>query len=270
MILRLMITAVVTSSFVITGCNSRPAVVEETTSTAPAAPAPVEPPTAPAAASFPWGYEGEIAPENWANLNPDYAFCGKGKKQSPINLVFKNPVKQAPRMDFSYTNAQAQVDTSTLVPKLLFSGANQLLLNGKVYNLEHMEFHSPSEHLLSGTALSMEIQFVHKAINGGSAAVLSVFVIEGRENPMFSELWNQFTSGSGTIQLDASKLIPPSKTYYHYTGSLTSPPCTEGVEWIVYNTPAELSRDQIVAFRSKFTANNRPAQPLNGRKVKNH
>lgn len=252
-------------------CSSKPAVVEESApGSAPSPAAPSEPPPPQQSANYPWGYDGEIGPSNWASLNPDYAFCGKGKKQSPVNLVFKNPTKKTPRLDFSYTNAQATADTSSLVPKLVFSGANQLLLNGKVYNLEHMEFHSPSEHTLSGTPLSMEIQFVHKAINGGGTAILSVFAIEGRDNPIFADLWNQFTSGAGTIQLDASKMIPPQKTYYHYSGSLTSPPCTEGVEWIVYNTPAEFSRDQIVAFRSKFQANNRPVQPLNGRKVMNH
>lgn len=274
MSLRTLFTTFLLLSFISMGCSSRPAVVEETAPSAqPTAPSEPPPPLAPAPTAtpnYPWGYDGEIGPGNWANLNPDYAFCGKGKKQSPVNLVFKTPVKKAPRMDFSYTNAQAQVDVASAVPKLIFSGANQLLLNGKVYNLEHIEFHSPSEHTLSGTPLSMEIQFVHRAINGGGTAVIGVFVIEGRENPMFNELWSQFNAGSGTMQLDASKLIPPQKTYYHYTGSLTSPPCTEGVEWIVYNTPAELSREQIVAFRSKFPANNRPVQPLNGRKVKNH
>lgn len=252
-------------------CSSKPAVVEETAPAQPEIPAaPSDTQTQVPAANYPWGYDGEVGPGNWANLNPDYAFCGKGKKQSPVNLVWRSPAKKSPRLDFSYTNAQAQADTSTLVPKLIFSGANQLLLNGKVYNLEHIELHSPSEHTLSGTSLSMELQFVHKALNGGGTAILSVFAIEGRENPIFADLWNQFITGNGTVQLDASKMIPPQKTYYHYKGSLTSPPCTEGVEWIVYNTPAELSRDQIVAFRSKFQPNNRPVQPLNGRKVMNH
>lgn len=265
MILRHFFSLIILSLLALLGCSSSP-VVEETTPT----PVATEPQPHPQPQNFPWGYAGEINPTNWANLNPDYAFCGNGKNQSPLNLVFKKPSGKSPRMDFSYTNAQAQIDTTTLIPKLIFSGANQLLLSGKVFNLEHMEFHSPSEHQLSGTSLSMEIQFVHKALNGTNTAILSVFVIEGRENPMFAELWNQFVTGSGSLQLDASKLLPPSKTYYHYTGSLTSPPCTEGVEWIVYNTPAELSREQIAAFRAKFPENNRPVQPLNGRKVKNY
>lgn len=254
----------------IISCVTKPAVVEDTVTTP--AEKPHEPVATPAAQlpNYPWGYAGEIGPENWGNLNPDYVFCASGKKQSPINLVWRKPNSKAPRMDFSYTNAQAQVDTTSQVPKLVFNGANQLLLSGKVFNLEHIEFHSPSEHQLSSTQLSMEIQFVHKAINGGGTAILSVFVIEGRENALFNELWTQFLAGSGIVQLDAAQLIPPSKTYYHYIGSLTSPPCTEGVEWIVFNTPAELSREQILAFRSKFAENNRPVQPLNGRKLSNH
>jgi carbonic anhydrase len=269
MILRQWIYCLLLASFIF-GCNTRPVVVEESQQPAPPQEnTPPEPPAAPQP-NFAWAYDGDISPDKWASLNPDYITCGKGKKQSPINLTWKNPTKKAPRMDFSYTQAQAQTDISTAVPKLNFNGANQLLLNGKVYNLEHIEFHSPSEHQLSNNPLSMEIQFVHKAINGGGMAVLSVFAIEGRDNSMLNEAWSQFAAGGGTLQLDASKLIPPTKTYYHYSGSLTSPPCTEGVEWIVYNTPMEMSREQIVAFRTQFPANNRPVQPLNGRKVKNH
>lgn len=251
------------------GCSSNPAVEETPAPVQAEEPAPPPPPPAPEK-TYAWGYEGDKGPDRWASLNPDYISCEKGKKQSPVNLTWKAPIKKSPRLDFSYTNAQATVDTTTMVPKLIFSGANQLLLNGKVFNLESIEFHSPSEHQLSNNPLSMEIEFVHKAISGGGVAILSVFAIEGHDNSLLNEIWPTFSAGTGTLQLDASKLIPPTKTYYHYVGSMTTPPCSEGVEWIVYNTPMEASRDQIVAFRSLFPANNRPIQPLNGRKVTNH
>ena len=101
-------------------------------------------------------------------------------------------------------------------------------------------------------------------------AAIAVFAIEGHDNPVIADVLSNMASGTASMQFDAGKLVPPQKTFYHYQGSLTTPPCTEGVEWVVFNTPVELSQQQIVAFRSRFPANARPPQPLNGRKVTNY
>lgn len=252
----------------VSACSHRQAVVEEPQSQLPppqASAAPSEP-SAPASA---WTYEGEKGPASWAAISPEFSQC-QGKKQSPVNLAYKKPTKKGPRLDFSYTSSSVTADLSTPIPQLKYNGGNQLLLNGKVYNLDRVEFHSPSEHQLSKNSLSMEIQFHHKALNGGHLATVSVLAIEGRDNPLLGEVWSNMIGGTHTFQFDAGKLIPPNKTFYAYTGSLTSPPCTEGVEWIVFNTPVELSQQQIIAFRSKFPANSRPLQPVNGRKVLNY
>jgi len=258
-----------------TACmHRRKAVVEEPQNAViPEQQAAAAPPmTAPAAptGNFSWTYEGATGPEAWANVNPDYIQCGKGKKQSPVNLTWKKPMKKGMRLDFSYAPSQAMIDVSTPVPQLKFNGGNQMLLNGKVYNLDHIEFHSPSEHQLSKNSMSLEIEFIHRAVEGGKMAAFSVFAIEGHENPLLGDLWNSFSSNVASIQFDASKLVPPQKTFYFYPGSLTTPPCTEGVDWIVFNTPVELSQQQIVAFRAKFPPNARPIQPLNGRKITNY
>jgi carbonic anhydrase len=255
------------TAMAITSCNHKPAVVEESTNSNPTAPQPSEALPSP---TYAWGYEGEKASENWASLNPSNSLCATGKKQSPINLAWRKPNKKSPRMDFSYTPANVVADISTPVPALKFNGANQLLLNGKVFNLERIEFHSPSEHQLSKNTMSMEIQFIHKAVSGNGMAALAVFAIEGRENSLLNDVWNQFVNPTAAgMNFDAALLIPPQKTHYHYQGSLTSPPCTENVEWIVFNTPTEVSKEQILAFRSKFAANSRPVQPLNARKISN-
>ncbi len=249
-------------------CSHKPAVIEEPTSPPPMTTAQQEPLPSPTHA---WGYEGEKGADTWASLSPENALCATGKRQSPISLAWRKPSKKMPRMDFSYTPTPAVADLSTPVPTLKFNGANQLLLNGKVFNLDRVEFHSPSEHQLSKNTMSLEIQFIHKAVSGNAMAALSIFAIEGRENSLLNDVWAQLTNPTPAgMTFDASLLIPPQKTHYHYQGSLTSPPCTEGVEWIVFNTPTELSKEQIMAYRSKFAANSRPTQPLNGRKITNY
>lgn len=257
------------TAFIAASCSTKPAVVEEPqTSTPPPTAAPADPIPSP---QFAWGYEGDKGSENWGSLDPANVVCAKGKKQSPINLAWRKPTKKSHKMDFSYTSSPATADISTPVPTLKFSGSNQLLINGKVYQLDHVEFHSPSEHQLSKNSMSMEIQLIHKAVSGNGTVALAIFAIEGRENSVLNEIWNQFANpNSQGMTLDIGTLIPPQKTHYSYMGSITSPPCTEGVEWMVFNTPTEVSKEQIMAFRSKFAANSRPTQPLNGRKVTNY
>lgn len=234
---------------------------------------PIEPTPAPgqqASVNLPYTYDGEKGPENWASLNPEYAACGKGKNQSPLNLTWKKPSTKQARLDFSYNTSTAMVDTSTGFLNLKMTGANQLLMNGKVYALERIDFHSPSEHQLSKTSLTMEMQLVHKAVEGNKMAVVSVFAVEGKDNPLFSEIWAQLNNPQTPFQLDPARMIPPTRTHYRYSGSLTTPPCTEGVEWVVFNTPMELSKEQITAYRAKFTPNARPVQKQGSRKVTNY
>lgn len=262
MILRKII-GITSTLLLMTACSSDPPVVEET--------AMDEVPTPTQQVSADWGYGPDNGPEHWGKLNAAYSTCETGRTQSPIDLKWSRPVKNAPRIEANYTDSQATVINKGYTPRIEISGTNQLMINGQAYTLEGIEFHSPSEHRLSGTALSLEIQLMHKAVKGDKMAIISLFAIEGRENALINEVMSQLANGdSSGFQLNASKLLPPRKTFYHYKGSVTTPPCTENVEWIVYNTPMELSRDQIIAFRATFPQNNRPVQPLNGRSVQNY
>jgi carbonic anhydrase len=226
-------------------------------------------PAAPTISNLPWSYDGDKGPANWSSIDPTFTACNKGKAQSPLNLTWKKPGKTPPRLDFSYSASTATIENTNNALTVKLTGSNQLLLNGKVFALERIEFHSPSEHQLSKTPLTMEMELIHKAIEGNKMAVVSVFAIEGKENPLFNEIWAQAATPQTPFQMDASRVIPPNKTYYRYQGSLTTPPCTEGVEWVVFNTPMELSPEQIAAYRSKFAPNSRPLQSPNGRKVMN-
>lgn len=267
------ILAIIALSYVISACRSKPAVQEETTEP-PVAEAPAAAPTAATAATpanpLPWSYEGDKGAQSWASINPDYILCGKGKNQSPINLKWKKPTQKGPRMDFSYGPSAVRVENLGYTAGVNVSGNNQLLYKGQVYRLEKMEFHSPSEHNLSGNSLAMEMQLIHKAVNGDKIAIVSIFGIEGNENSMINMVLNKLMEPPSDLQIDLAQIIPPSRTHYNYVGSLTTPPCSEGVEWIIFNTPMELSRDQIMAFRSKFPANNRPLQESKNRKVNNY
>jgi carbonic anhydrase len=132
-------------------------------------------------------------------------------------------------------------------------------------------FHSPSEHRVGGVAYAAEMHLVHKA-DDGSLAVVGVLIKQGQENPNFSTVWSQLPKAPGPVkpgsgQVDAAQLLPKVHTSFRYGGSLTTPPCSERVNWTLMATPIEMSEGQLKAFTGLYTGNNRPVQPLNGRIV---
>src|SRR5690606_29233818 len=136
------------------------------------------------------------------------------------------------------------------------------------YLLEKIEFRTPSEHQLSGNTLPAELQFYHRSPNGLKQAIISLFVVSGKGSEWFNKIWDLATKtplykSSATFRFNPAKLIPPRETFYHYEGSLSHPPCLEGVQWLVFNTPLQLSQQQIAALRSVYNNNNRPIQKLN-------
>lgn len=254
-------------SFVLSSCRSKPPVQEHIPDPVAEAPAPTPVPPGP---TLPWSYDGDKGPQAWMSINPDYILCGKGKTQSPLNLKWKKPTGAGPKMDFSYGPSSVRVENLGYTVGGAVTGNNQLLYKGQVYKLEKIELHSPSEHTLSNNALAVELQLIHKAVSGSKMAVVSILGIEGNENSMINAILNKLGSPTGQeLQIDFSQILPPSRTHYNYAGSLTTPPCSEGVEWIIFNTPMELSKDQLAAFKAKFPANNRPVQNGKNRKVMN-
>jgi carbonic anhydrase len=222
-----------------------------------------------------WGFEGVTGPEHWSELAPDYAACQFGSEQSPIDLVdaVKVASPHALKLDYKSVTARAMHEGWTL--RLALEKGCEKVVNGAVFALESVIVRHPSEHLLSGRALEMELQFIHHRPDSGAAAVASVFVRQGKRNEVLERLVANLPSASAEkghgFPVNPVDLLPAMpedeemRPYYRYMGSLTTPPCTEGVIWTVFKTPIEATPKQIRALSALFPANARPANRINRR-----
>lgn len=225
-----------------------------------------------AAAAHPphWDYEGAGAPDKWGQLSPDYAACGAGREQSPINL--DQPIAallQAPAPHWTPMPLEVLNNGHTI--QVNCAKGSSLELDGVPYELIQYHFHHPSEHLIAGTAFEMEAHFVHRSADG-NLAVLGVMIARGEANSTLETIWRHLPNKAGEtaradLQLQPATLLPKDSASFRYAGSLTTPPCSEIVSWVVYRTPISASAEQIGAFAKMFPNNARPAQPLNRRKL---
>lgn len=205
-----------------------------------------------------WSYHGATGPAQWASLSPEYASCG-GDRQSPVDIAGVEPDDTLQALQASYAPTAIQVDTDAHVTHLDVEEAGGLTFQGQRYALVQFHFHTPSEHTIEGASFPAEAHLVHES-DTGEMAVIGIMIEEGAEHSVL----RQVLSGSGA-QVDPGQLLPEDKGYYTYTGSLTTPPCTEGVRWIIMQQPVELSSTQIEQLKGDQT--NRPVQPLNGRRI---
>ena len=218
-----------------------------------------------------WGYEAENGPEVWAQLSPEYILCAEGTHQSPINIVNPTPV-ELPALVFNYQPAALNIHNTGHTIEVAYPEGSWIEVDGARYQLLQFHFHAPSEHTVGGQPFDMEMHLVHKS-EEGNLAVVGVFIESGRENAEFTPIWDQLPSVPSEsvhnegVSFNAIGLLPGSRNAYHYDGSLTTPPCSEGVKWFVLTTPIEMSETQIAAFKAIIPDNNRPVQPLNGRKL---
>jgi carbonic anhydrase len=251
-------------------------------------PTPVPPPTPPqpkttavAAPTTPhWDYGTEHGPASWASLSPEFATCASGKSQSPIDIA-KARTERVTELRASYTPAELRVVHHEHVAdginnghtiQVNYTGADTLTLGDESFKLLQYHFHSPSENTVDGKHFPMEMHLVHKS-DAGKLAVLGVFIEEGSENPAYAPVWSNLPKQKGMefhlehVQVNVDDLLPAQRSSYRFDGSLTTPPCSEGVKWVVLAQPAQLSAAQIAAFRAVIHDNNRPTQPLNGRRI---
>ena len=227
-----------------------------------------------------WSYGAEHGPAQWGELCPEFSACGDGRSQSPIDITGAASAK-LPALATSYQPAelrivhhehQADVVNNGHTVQVNYPGGSTLSVDGQTFDLLQYHFHSPSEHTVEGTRFPMEMHLVHKSADG-KLAVVGAFIAEGEANAAFEPVWANLPKEKGTevhhehVQVDVDALLPLDRTTYRYDGSLTTPPCSEGVKWIVLATPIALSPQQIAAFRAIVKDNNRPTQPLNGRKI---
>lgn len=216
-----------------------------------------------------WDYSGEAGPENWAKLTPEFGACA-GKNQSPVDLSGFIEAELAP-LQLSYAAGASGVVNNGHTVQVVYEPGSHLALDGNEYELLQFHFHAPSENQITGRSYPLEGHLVH-ADKNGNLAVIALMFEEGEPNAALARLWKAPPSAGQTQQIapvaDASELLPAELDYYRFSGSLTTPPCTEGVRWLVLKQPLVASREQIDALaKAVGHANNRPLQPLNSRVV---
>jgi carbonic anhydrase len=221
-----------------------------------------------------WSYEGDTGPQAWGKLKPDFNVCAIGKRQSPINIedgaTLQGPAEP---VQFHYQASGASVVNNGHTIQVDMLGENHITVRGGVYKLVQMHFHHPSEERVNFKSFAMVAHLVHKNAEG-QLAVVAVLLEPGAANAVINTVWTYMPLDTGDRvrmppdALDLTALLPADQRYYQFLGSLTTPPCTEGVLWIVLKTPTTISRDQLKLFAQLFPNNARPVQPLNGRPVR--
>jgi carbonic anhydrase len=213
-----------------------------------------------------WSYGDQ---RSWAGLS---GVCGRGQEQSPINLSSAAPVAEVPDLVAHYLPVHgAFVNNGHTLQFTPEASQASLSIGADAYPLAQFHFHSPAEHMLDRRAYPAELHFVHR--NGeGQLAVLGVFIEEGAENPALTALLTAEPNGEGDqfatqLEVNLMALLPPDRTYFAYAGSLTTPPCSEGVRWNVLRTPITASPAQIAALREALGASSRHVQPIYERTV---
>lgn len=218
-----------------------------------------------------WAYQGEHGPNAWGALNPEFAKCATGTRQSPIDIRGGIPVDLEPvQFDYKPTGF-AVVDNGHTVQVNVGAG-NAIQVMGRRYDLLQFHFHRPSEERINGRQFDMVAHLVHKDPEG-RLAVVAVLLDRGSAHPLVQAVWNNLPLEKGeelpaSMALDLNQLLPQDKRYYTYMGSLTTPPCSEGVLWMVMQQPVQLSPQQIDIFARLYPMNARPIQQAAGRLIK--
>ena len=227
-----------------------------------------------------WGYEGAEGPAHWADLSDEFALCRQGSEQSPIDLtdpVISDELTWTERIGENVLTDGQRATVMDLIDNghtIQITNDVPLVANvdGTEYELVQYHFHAPSEHTIDGRHSPLEVHLVHKSSNGDLAVVGALFE-EGEHDPLWDAILSALPEGPGddrhleNLNLDSTDLRPPPTTYYRYMGSLTTPPCSENVRWIVSAEIREISPEQMATIVSHLHENNRPVQPLNDRKL---
>jgi carbonic anhydrase len=233
-----------------------------------------------------WSYEGEKGPERWGDLDPAFALCKSGTKQTPIDLPSDAPaVDPAAGLSFSYAPVPLRVLNNGHTVQVTNDGTSAVSFGGVRYALKQFHFHSPSEHTIGGRSFDMEMHLVH-ANDDGQLLVVGVLLSKGAASSLLAPVWDAMPASKSESErvvagaaIDLVAALPNAASsssgalirgtrYVHYDGSLTTPPCTEGVNWFVALDAGEISDEQITRYRAATGGNtNRPVQSLNGRSV---
>jgi carbonic anhydrase len=219
-----------------------------------------------------WAYTGHHGgPKQWAELDSKFEACAKGTRQSPINI--RGAVKSdLPALDFAYGSSEPTIVNNGHTIQVNLAAGQSLKVGDKTYELLQFHFHTPSEEQVAGKHSAMVAHFVHRNA-AGELGVVGVLIQPGKSNAAYAPIFAHLPRAGEKITVDDLKLdlpamLPAEKGYYAFEGSLTTPPCSEGVNWMVLKKPITLGVDQIKAFRRIYNANARPLQATNDRVIK--
>jgi carbonic anhydrase len=218
-----------------------------------------------------WGYSGHEGPENWGKLDPAYAACAVGKRQSPIDIKGAI-ISELTALKFDYNSVPLSIIDNGHTIQVNYAPGSTLSAGGRTYVLKQFHFHHPSEEHVNGHGFDMVAHLVH-ADADGRTAVVAVLFKTGNANALINQLWNNIPAEknkavdvSGTT-VNARDLLPSDLGYFTFSGSLTTPPCSEDVTWFVLKSTASLSPSQLAAFAKLYSNNARPIQPTNRREI---
>ena len=217
-----------------------------------------------------WSYSGENGPANWGSISPEFANCSSGQRQSHINIV-PNLNGNLQPLDISYEANGTNISNNGRTVRIDFGSGSELVIGINRYELSQVHFHVPGEHQINGQTFAMEAHFAHTD-SEGNIVVLAVLYAPGVENSGLNNALSAIPANSETNALSSpfnpAALLPEDLDYFQFVGSMTSPPCLEGLTWIVLKNTAQISAAQIEALSNAFPdANNRPVQAANGRVI---
>ena len=217
-----------------------------------------------------WGYDGPAGPQTWGGLKPEFALCANGQRQSPIDIrgglsVDLEPVK------FDYQSTRFGVVDNGHTVQVNVAAGNAIEVNGKRFELKQFHFHRPSEERIDGRQFEMSVHLVHKD-EQGKLAVVAVLLDKGPPQPAVQKIWNNLPlekneEAQARVSLDVNEILPADRRYFTYMGSLTTPPCSEGVQWVVMRQPVTMTAEQIELFARIYPMNARPVQQASGRRI---
>ncbi len=230
---------------------------------------PVPPP--PPAHGTHWSYEGELGPANWSKINVDWAKCGTGNRQSPIDIRDGMKV-ELEQFSVDYKPSEFSVTDNGHTVQVTLVGGNYITVAGRMYELLQFHFHRPSEERINGKGFEMVVHLVHRDAEG-KLAVVAVLLERGKALNVMQTVWNNLPlekqdTVTPTTLLDPSELLPARREYFTYMGSLTTPPCSEGVLWLVMKQPMQATPAQMALFSRLYPLNARPIQASSGRMIK--
>ncbi len=217
-----------------------------------------------------WSHKGEDGPKNWKNLCDGFKDCG-ANAQSPININSKEVKDASLNINFDYKTSTVDILNNGHTVQFNVDGDNKIIIDNEPYKLLQFHYHALSEHTIDNKHFPLEVHFVHKN-SDTKLAVVGIMFVEGESNKLFEKYLNDFPTAKGNFKsedmINLINLMPEKKNFYNYKGSLTTPPCSEIVNWFLFTTPIQASKEQLEKFSKILKNNYRPVLPLNNREVK--